>query len=161
MRLIHYADPETGSCYQFLTTDMELAPGLIAWLYLLRWRIEKLFDTAKNKFQETKAWAAGRIARQVQAHFLALTHNLLVLFRGLLQNEFGLREEKPVRKREDGLRRRGERASEKNRVIHPLHFQMTKIVQLTVQFIRTLRNQILAKASLREALPWIRQRFLA
>ena len=74
MRLIQYADPETGDCYQFLTTDLELRPGVIAWLYLLRWRIEKVFDTSKNKLEETKAWATGEVARKVQGHFLALTH---------------------------------------------------------------------------------------
>ena len=62
MRLIEYVDPETGERYEFLTTEMDLPPGLIAWLYLLRWRIEKVFDTAKNKLQETKAWASGTVA---------------------------------------------------------------------------------------------------
>src|ERR1019366_6059903 len=99
MRLIQYADPETGICYQFLTTDMELRPGVIAWLYLLRWRIEKVFDTSKNKLEETKAWATGEVARQIQGHFLALTHNLLVLLRGFLASDFGIREEKLEDKR--------------------------------------------------------------
>ena len=103
MRLIQYADPETGICYQFLITDMELRPGVIAWLYLLRWRIEKVFDTSKNKLEETKAWATGEVARLIQGHFLALTHNLLVLFRGFLESDFGIREEKLEDKRSQHL----------------------------------------------------------
>ena len=156
MRLIQYADPETGECYQFLTTDLELRPGVIAWLYLLRWRIEKVFDTSKNKLEETKAWATGEVARKVQGHFLALTHNLLVLFRGFLESDFGMREDKLEDKREKQLEQREEVARTHGRELHPLHRKMPPIVQLSLQFIRTLRNQILAKVSFYKALPRIR-----
>ena len=156
MRLIQYADPETGDCYQFLTTDLELRPGVIAWLYLLRWRIEKVFDTSKNKLEETKAWATGEIARKVQGHFLALTHNLLVLFRGFLESDFGMREEKLEDKRDKQLERREKVAHTQGRELHHLHRKMPPIVQLSLQFIRTLRNQILAKVPFYKALPQIR-----
>ena len=39
MRMVHYRDPETGTAYEFLTSVMDLEPGLIALLYLTRWRI--------------------------------------------------------------------------------------------------------------------------
>jgi len=161
MRLIQYADPETGDCYQFLTTDLELRPGVIAWLYLLRWRIEKVFDTSKNKLEETKAWATGEVARKVQGHFLAITHNLLVLFRGFLESDFGMREEKLEDKREKQLERREKAAQTQGRELHPLHRKMPPIVQLSLQFIRTLRNQILAKVSFHKALPQIRAMLVA
>jgi hypothetical protein len=161
MRLIQYADPETGDCYQFLTTDLELRPGVIAWLYLLRWRIEKVFDTSKNKLEETKAWATGEVARKVQGHFLAITHNLLVLFRGFLDRDFGIREEKLEEKRQKQLERREKVAQTQGRKLHPLHRKMPPIVQLSLQFIRTLRNQILAKVSFDKALPQIRAMLVA
>jgi len=161
MRLIRYADPETGECYQFLTTDLELRPGVIAWLYLLRWRIEKVFDTSKNKLEETKAWATGEVARKVQGHFLALTHNLLVLFRGFLESDFGMREEKLEDKREKQLEHREEVARTQGRELHPLQRKMPPIVQLSLQFIRTLRNQIIAKVSFYKALPRIRAMLVA
>jgi len=161
MRLIQYADPETGLCYQFLTTDMELRPGVIAWLYLLRWRIEKVFDTAKNKFEETKAWATGEVARQIQGHFLALTHNLLVLFRGFLESDFDIREEKLEDKRSQHLEQREKVAQAQGRGLHPLHRKMPPVVQLSLQFIRTLRNQIVAKVSFQKALPQIRAMLVA
>jgi len=161
MRLIQYADPETGIGYQFLTTDLELRPGVIAWLYLLRWRIEKVFDTSKNKLEETKAWATGDVARQIQGHFLALTHNLLVLFRGLLDSEFGLRDQKLEDNRRRHLEKREEAAQAQGRQIHPFHWKMPMIVQLSLQFIRTLRNQILAKVSFQQALPQIRAMLVA
>jgi hypothetical protein len=152
MRWITYVDPESGETYEFLTTDKSLPPGLIAWLYLLRWRIEKVFDTGKNKLLETKAWATGEVAQAVQAHFLALTHNLLVLFRHYLQSEHGLEEVKLIRKREDSLRQRDHRATDEGRQIHPLHKEMPPVVQLSVQFIRTLRNQISQNNSLASSL---------
>ena len=161
MRLIQYADPETGICYQFLTTDMELRPGVIAWLYLLRWRIEKVFDTSKNKLEETKAWVTGEVARQIQGHFLALTHNLLVLFRGFLESDFGIREEKLEDKRSQHLEQREAAAQAQGLQMNPLHRKMPLIVQLSVQFIRTLRNQIIAKVTFQKALPQIRAMLVA
>lgn len=161
MRLIQYADPETGACHQFLTTDMSLRPGVVAWLYLLRWRIEKVFDTTKNKLQETKAWATGQTARDIQAHFLVLTLNLLVLFRGLLDREYDLREEKILRKAERRLEQRATEAHAKGMEIHPFHSKMARILQLSLQFIRTLRNHIFAHHSLSHALPRIRAMLLA
>jgi hypothetical protein len=148
MRWIKYVDPETGQVYEFLTTETRLPPGLIAWLYFLRWRIEKVFDTGKNKLLETKAWATGEVAQAVQAHFLALTHNLLVLFRNYLQTEFGIEEHKLIQKREHTLQKRECRAAEAGGQIHPLHREMPSVVQLSVQFIRTLRNQISQNNSL-------------
>lgn len=148
MRLIRYVDPETGEAFEFLTTEMDLPPGLIAWLYLLRWRIEKVFDTAKNKLQETKAWATGKVAQAIQGHFVALTHNLLVLFREYLQSEHGLEERKLVGKREKTLEQRQARAQAAGRQVHPLHWQMPPVVQLSLQFIRVLRNSIFQQATL-------------
>jgi len=148
MRLIEYVDPETGERYEFLTTEMDLPPGLIAWLYLLRWRIEKVFDTAKNKLQETKAWASGTVAQQIQGHFFALTHNLLVLFRHYLESAHGLKETKLIRKRDSALEQRRERAQAAGRQVHPLHAKMPPVVQLSLQFIRTLRNYISQGVSL-------------
>lgn len=161
MRLIYYADPETGEGFQFLTTDLELRPGVIAWLYLLRWRIEKVFDTAKNKLEETKAWATGQVAREIQGHFLALTHNLLVLFRGFLESDFAMRDQKLVEKRQQALEQRQEKAQAQGRQLHPYTWKMPAIVQLSLQFIRTLRNHILAKVRFYDALERIRAMLVA
>ena len=155
LRLVQYTDPETGENYQFLSTDLELRPGVIAWLYLLRWRIEKAFDTAKNKLQESKAWATGQVARQIQAHFLAITHNLLLLFRGFRERDFGIREEKLEKRRTQHLEQRERFARCHGGRLHPLHYKMPHIVQLSLQYIRTLRNQILRQNSFRAALPQI------
>lgn len=156
MRRVQYVDPETGTAYEFLTTVMDLPPGLIALLYLLRWRIEKIFDTSKNKLEEAKAWANGAIAQDTQAHLLALTHNLLVLTRDVLAREHGIEELKIVKKRELALEHRREVAANRGLAVAQFQEQLPVIVQLTVQFIRTLRNGVLGKMRWRTALPLLR-----
>lgn len=143
LRRIRYRDPETGVEYEFLTTVRDLAPGLIALLYLLRWRIEKVFDTGKNKLQETKAWATGEVAQEIQAHFFALTHNLLVVLRAQLGQQEGIRELKVEKKRQQSLNARRVKAAAHGRVIPEHQQRLPAVVQLTAQFIRTLRNAIL------------------
>ena len=52
MRIISYIDPESGDEMTFYTTlGKEIRPGVICWLYFLRWRIEKVFDSFKNSFK--------------------------------------------------------------------------------------------------------------
>ena len=74
MYVVEFVDPETSEAYRFLTTldPQEIRPGVIAYLYFLRWRIEKSFDTFKTDFHETKAWAGGKTcashAQQLHHH---------------------------------------------------------------------------------------------
>jgi hypothetical protein len=159
LRRIGYRDPESGVEYEFLTTVRDLAPGLIALLYLLRWRIEKVFDTGKNKLQETKAWATGQVAQEIQAHCFALTHNLLVCLRAQLDQREGIRELKVEKKRQQSLITRRAQAAAHGRAVPRHQERLPAVVQLTVQFIRTLRNAILvgmrwlaALARLRESM---------
>ena len=142
MRIIRYRDPETGAEYEFLTTVDDLAPGLIASIYLMRWRIEKVFDTGKNKLAESKGWAVGEVAQEIRAHLFALTHNLLVLLRRHLDVSAGIREEKVVKKRQKALVKREAKAQESGRKVAGIHRLLPAVVQLTAQFIRTLRNGI-------------------
>lgn len=156
MRLICYRDPESGEYFEFLTNDFTLEPGLVAFLYLLRWRIEKLYDTTKNKLHETKAWANGRIAQQQQSHFVALAHNLLVLFLERLRRHHGLREEKLLAKREQHLAARAVRARQRGGRLSPLLCWLSDAAQLSAQFIRCLRNLLLINPPLRESVPRFR-----
>ena len=79
LRRIVYCDLASGERFVFLTTEDRLRPGVIALLYLLRWKIEKVFDGFKNKLHQQKAWANGGTAAATQAYLTALTHNLLTL----------------------------------------------------------------------------------
>lgn len=156
MRMIRYRDPETGAEYEFLTNVKDLEPGMIGLLYLARWRIEKVFDTTKNKLEETKSWAVGEVAQEVRAHLVALTHNLLVLLRRDLEVGHGVREEKIERKREQQLVQRETQAKAAGRKVAAAEKLRPAIIQLTAQFIRSLRNGILAGMRWARALELLR-----
>ena len=47
LRRIRYRDPATGERFIFLPTNDNLRPGLIALLYLLRWKIEKIVSSQR------------------------------------------------------------------------------------------------------------------
>ena len=96
LRRIVYRDPASGERFVFLTTEESLRPGVIALLYLLRWKIEKVFDVFKNKLHQQKAWANGATAAHTQAHFTALAHNLLTLLLVTLERD-GISEQKIMR----------------------------------------------------------------
>jgi len=157
MRRVRYVDPESGIEYEFLTTVKDLAPGLIALLYLLRWRIEKIFDTGKNKLEEKKAWATGTVAHEIQAHFMALTQNLMLLLREDLRTDEGIVEVKVEQKRMQALKERTKRATAAGRSVAVIQKLLPAIVQLTAQFIRTLRNGILTDMRWADALPHLRR----
>jgi hypothetical protein len=127
--------------------------GVHTLLYLLRWRIEKVFDTGKNKLQETKGWATGVVAREIQAHCFALAHNLLILLRRELHLRHGIRELKVEKKHQSSMNRRTQAARKADRSIHPALWKLPAVVQLTAQFIRTLRNGIWSKARWHKVLP--------
>ena len=59
--------------------ECTLPPGVIAHLCRLRWEIKKVFDEFKNKLGETQAWASSANAKTMQAHFLCMAHNLILL----------------------------------------------------------------------------------
>ena len=105
MNRVVYRDPETGVEYVFLTTAMDLPPGLVALLYLLRWRIEKNFDVLKNKLHEKKAWGNGATCQQMQTHFACLAHNLIVMLSAGLKTSYGIEPLKLYKKRAKALGR--------------------------------------------------------
>ncbi len=60
------------------------------WRLFERLHIGHGFDTmampSKNKLHETNAWTSSNNAKQIQAHLIYLTENLLLLLRPLLRN---------------------------------------------------------------------------
>ena len=126
LRRVTYRDPADGKLYVFMTSEMSLPPGLIAFLYKLRWDIEKVFDEKKTKLHEKKAWATSPTARCQQAHFTALAHNLMVLLeqRGLKPN--------------------------------PLVANLSRSTQRSLQFIRWLRCHIFGETPYANAVEILR-----
>ena len=78
---IQYKCPISGESFSFLTNAKNIAPGLVAYLYKSRWNIEKIFDQVKNKLSEKKAWATSDTAKSMQAQFICLTHNLMLILK--------------------------------------------------------------------------------
>ena len=151
LRRIVYRDPATGERFIFLTTVKNLRPGLIALLYLLRWKIEKAYDVYKNKLHQQKAWANGPVATQTQAHLIALTHNLLTVLLCTLEAA-GLREEKIERR--EAKRTKERPAAERV----PSHEMVRHATQLTCQFIRLVRHYLQHKTLWQAALPCFQRR---
>lgn len=149
LRRIVYCDPASGERFVFLTTETELRPGLIALLYLLRWKIEKVFDVFKNKFHQQKAWAIGMVAAHTQAHLTALTHNLLTLLLATLELA-GIREQKVERKQAARI----QACPASQRV--PAQEMVRHAAQRTCQFIRLLRHCLAHHTLWRDALPLFR-----
>ena len=66
-----------GRTVSFLSNDLQLQPGLLAFLYSRRWDEEKCFDTWKNDFAQAKAWGKCPTAIENQT-FLAIITSILV-----------------------------------------------------------------------------------
>jgi len=144
MRRVVYCDPETGNRYAFLRTATDMEPGLVALLYLLRWRIEKVFDVFKNKLHERKAWGNGPVCQQVQAHFACMAHNLILLLAEKLKNDHGIEPIKLHKKRKKALEIRERQAKARGGYLNPLHWMIRLPSQVSLQFIRSLRHGIAA-----------------
>lgn len=99
LRLIRYRDPQSGAAYDFLTNEMDLAPGILAELYHRRWEVEKVFDEIKNKLGQHKAWASSLAAKTTQAQMIALTHNLLLNYEHALETRHGVTNQAEDRRR--------------------------------------------------------------
>ena len=157
MHQVVYRDPETKKTYRFLTTAMDLPPGLIAMLYLLRWRIEKVFDVFKNKLHERKAWGSGRVCQQMQAHFACIAHNLILLLTETLKDDFGIEPLKLYKKREKSLAEREFQAEKNGRMVNPLLKMIRIPSQISCQLIRCLRNGMASCKRFFEHLPDFRR----
>lgn len=156
LRRITYRDPADGKLYVFMTSEMTLPPGLIAFLYKMRWDIEKVFDEKKNKLHEKKAWATSPTARCQQAHFTALAHNLMVLLELHLANEEGIVDEKNETKRLERLRITIENIRQRGLKPNPLVANLSRSTQRSLQFIRWLRCHIFGETPYVKAIETLR-----
>jgi len=147
LRRIRYRDPKTGELFIFITTNV-LRPGVVAELYFLQWRFEKMYDVFKNKLKEQKAWAVGDSATLIQSHLIALVRNLPTLFLARLEKR-GIREEKVEK-------RIAERNAKQPPPPSPQMVQGFTI--LTCQFIRLLRHCLRYKTPWIDALPLFKAR---
>ena len=156
LRKIVYVEPATGTKFVFLTNEMTLPPGLIAFIYKKRWDIEKVFDQFKNKLMEDKAWAKSPNSKCAQAQFMTLTHNLTLLLERKIESEEGISDTKIEKKRQKRIKEDRQKIQEAGRKENPLVTQSYKAVQRSFQFLRWLRDSILIDTSWRPAIEALR-----
>jgi len=139
LRRIRYTHPATGEAYEFLTSEFTLPPGLIAFLYLRRWDLEKVFDELKNKLGAQRAWASTATAKQMQAHFLCLAHNLIQLFERHLAQEHHVRNQAEEKRRAQRLAEQQALAQTRGAILPQLVQTHQRLTQTSVKLYRWLR----------------------
>lgn len=140
VRIVDYTDPRTGESYQFLTNLMDLSPGVIAELYRRRWEAEKVFDEIKNKLGEKKAWASSLTAKTAQAQFIAITHNLLVIYEQQLQERHGVTNEAEDKRRAQRAEKARQNCAAMGQPVNAFIAEAQGATQRSVKLIRWLRD---------------------
>lgn len=155
VREITFCNPCDGEVYVYLTSEMTLEPGLLALLYKTRWEIEKVFDETKTKLQEKKSWATTITAKEMQSHFVAIVHNLLLLLQDWQQQQ-GVENTAEIQRRQKRLTQQ-ETALERTGQTLPLVYRiLQRFTQATFKLIRWLRAHWHQPTSLPQALLQLR-----
>jgi len=153
VRRVTFVDALSGTTYEFITSEMSLPPGIIAWLYQRRWDVEKVFDETKNRLFEKQAWATSHNAKQIQGTLIAITYNMMILTDRRFRQEETLPEDEKENKRRSKRREQQLEhiSNEGRKPTYP--FQIPpKCTQLGSKFIRWIYESILYNVSCRHAL---------
>jgi hypothetical protein len=153
LRMICYVDPISGKAFEFLTNEMDLPPGVLVELYRRRWNVEKVFDELKNKLGETKAWATSLTAKETQAQFLSLTHNLLLLYEQTLEIHHGVENRSEDKRRQKRTEHCVATRAKVGKPISTLILQARLATQRSVKFIRWIRQSIRDQVAEATAVP--------
>ncbi len=147
LRIICYTDSRTGQSYEFLTNEMDLPPGVHAELYRRRWEVEKVFDQIKNKLGEQKAWATSLEAKSAQAQFIALTHNLLLLYEQTLEARHGISNQAEDLRRQQRTQAAERACKKEGTPLSSLVVGAQRATQRSVKFLRWLRQSLRDQAT--------------
>ena len=142
LRLIYYVEPGTGERMEFLTNEPDLPPGILVEIYRKRWEVEKVFDEIKNKLHERKAWGTSLETKSAQGEFIALAHNLLLLYEDRLEQEHGVVNVAENRRRAKRQQELNEKARAAQRGISNLLLSPRRATQRSVKFVRWLRHAL-------------------
>ncbi len=157
VRRVIYREALTGEVYEFITTVYDLPPGVIAWSYKRRWEIEKVFDQLKNKLCEAKAWGSSATAKEMQAQFLCLAHNLLELLELRLASDHGVVDQAGRRRAKRRLDDYVNGAAKRKRCVSSLLTAPFRPLQRSIKLLRWLRAHWLSPAPLNQILPLLRR----
>ena len=136
MHRVVFKCPITGDTFNFVTSLRDIPPGLIAYLYRTRWDIEKIFDDIKNKLSEKKAWATSDIAKEMQAQFVCIAHNLMLILERCIEKE-GIRNNIENNRRSKRLKEVLKKRKAKKKTLPDFLVQPKRATQRSVKFIRT------------------------
>ena len=153
LRRIRYTHPATGVQYEFLTSEFTLPPGVIAFFYLRRWDLEKVFDELKNKLGAQRAWANTATAQQMQAHFLCLAHNLIQLFERQLAAEHQVRNLAEEKRRAARLAVQQRLAKARGATLPALVQTHQRLTQTSLKLFRWVRSHFFSPLPLVDVLP--------
>lgn len=156
VRRIIYLDPVSGTTYGFLTNEFTIPPGILAFIYKERWNIEKVFDEVKNKLCEKKAWGKSDATKCIQAKFIAVTLNLMLIFERTIEKEEGIVDEKVMKIRRERLESDIAKATENGRTLSSMVIAPKRATQRSVQFIRWLLGEFAYPSSWRRAMNELR-----
>lgn len=145
-----YECPISGNTYSFITNLSNISPGLIAYLYKTRWDIEKIFDEVKNKLSEKKAWATSDTAKSMQAEFICLAHNLMLILEDQIKKA-GVDNEIENLRRKKRLEKSLSIARTSKDALPLFMTKPKRPTQRTVKFIRWLRNNLFINTSWQDA----------
>lgn len=141
-RRIIYCTPE-GDKLIFLTNELELEPGIIAFLYLRRWDEEKCFDTWKNDFSSKKAWSMSQQGILQQALLAVMTSILVKIFGHHHQSQFKIAETLCLKKQDA----RAQKQQDKGQKIPWYRESYRYASKISRQLIRFLKECFLKKSS--------------
>jgi hypothetical protein len=139
VREITYRNPCDDQEYVYLTTEMTLEPGLLVLLYKTRWEIEKVFDETKTKLQEQKAWATSVTAKQMQAEFMAITHNLLLLVQAQ-HDQMDVHNHAESQRKQQRLKQQEQALARQKKTLPLLYKVNQRFTQASFKLIRWLRT---------------------
>lgn len=153
MRRIVYTDPSDGKTYTYITNELTLPAFALVLIYKHRWDQEKVFYQLKSKFHERKSWASSETAKQAQAIFECLTHNLTLMLEHQILETENITDEIEAEKKKG---REKHRANREGIPLKPatnyIGTSLERATHRTQRFIRWLRQQIYKQLPWRESI---------
>lgn len=134
-RLIGFRSPE-GICYEYLTNDQELLPGVVAFLYHRRWDKEKYYDCFKNDLAGSKAWGKSPAAIEQQALLGIVTSILTRLFLIRRQADLALAQPDATQNKKHQKKRASYSQSDKGVSLRALWQNLSKISRQVWRFLK-------------------------
>jgi hypothetical protein len=146
-RLIHLVS-RRGHSVEFLTNELELEPGVIAFLYSRRWEEEKCFDTWKNDFSQAKAWGKSSVAIENQVLLAIVTSILIALRLHQTFDDAPPHDDKALRKQDkrQAARYRDLDGTDRPDWTAPLYRFTTKLSRQVLRFFQNCFDRIASPA---------------